>query len=274
MNLNMETRAALRHFVEMFDIQHVRDTDIERFMNYREEARRIDIPRDIYAHICGFLYDSEIVKFSNTHKEFMAYEVDTWRAVMNRAFPKSVLKVTKDEVATIKSGMHKWIFYCKYVYGMRRDSGLSELMDHEKEMVWLDGEIMKCVPGTVAFDANMKDHRSREKTCCELYDRLSDDVKYIIYLTFPANTLDVYDIPYYTHKKEPDMRLYGYHPDEKDQELIDRCDEHRKWLTFEYDSESDYDYDYDEEPDYERFTYDLRGRARYRNRPDWIDPRL
>ncbi len=270
MNLNMETRETLRHFVEMFGIQHVRDTDIERFMNHREEARRMNIPHDIYTHICGFLHDSDIVKFSCTHKEFMAYEVDTWRGVMNQVFPKSVLKVTKDEVAIIKSGMHQWIFYCEYIHGMDQHVGFASLNELEKGMAWLDGEIMKCVPGTIAFDTNMKDRRSREKECGELFDELDDATKYIIDLTFLANTRDIYDIPYYTYKKEPDMRLHGYHPDEKDQELIDRCEEHRKWLTFEYDSDSDYDYDDDEEPDYERFTYDRRGIVRYRNRPDWI----
>lgn len=270
MALEMEMRATVTHFIKMFGLDYIRDTDIERFMNYREEARRFDMPLDIYLYICEFLVVEEVIMFSYVNKEHLGYNIDTWRIIMYRFFPNSIIKMTKDEVMNVKSNVQYWIYYCEYINGLRSHYRLTNLIEHEKRMAWLKYMTFRYKNNKTAFETNMLDYHSREQQCCELFNELCEQCKNIINLTRLANVRGMNDTLYYSHKKDPDMRLYGYHPDEEDQELIDRRDEHFKWLTFEYNSESE-EYDSDEdEYDTDRFEY-ARGR-RYRIRPQWIDP--
>ena len=269
MNFNAETRALLTHFIKVFNIQQIDETDIERFMNIRKKARQFDIPRDIYGNVCEFLAADEIVNLSITCKTHISYDIETWRAIMMIFFPRSTIKLSKNTVSIVKEGVQYWLFYSDYVGGIRKHIHYTNLMKHEKGMVWLSNETMLTRNNITAFRTNMSDYRSREREASDMFDKLCDKCKNTIDATHMTNVRDMSDIPYYTQKKEPDMRLYGYHPDEKEQSLIDICDEHRKWLTFEYDSETDTDTDDDE---YEDQFYYTRGGTKYRIRPSWIDP--
>lgn len=245
-------------FAETIGID-VDDKTILKFMQHVHKKRSFKFDRFIFVHMCSFMQPVEIMNIARTSKKYYSYHYPAWAEIAKYwGYKKNIIPL--HEGIAIRDALC-WSCYSHNIreHIDMNNNHIKDLVEEECAIDRLVNEIERAKPTHLNYATSLATNRaellSRVRTRAELVKKLSGNFEDVFVETLSISESNKY-CTYYTIKKSPDPRLYGYAiGSEKGNELA-------KWITGEYNTDEIYDFDEDK---FDEDVFSYREHNRYDN---------
>jgi hypothetical protein len=271
MNLAKEIERALITFSLEHSIKFS-DEIISDFIKQMNIRRKLDLPKDLYLHVCGYMSAIDMIIFTTLSKKNMNYYEHIWKLVQNRWFPNSIIPST--DYLAIRNNMA--LDLCMF---KNNNIEINKVWDTihtiDNTIKSRSDDLANMKPCNINYIWKKNTHLSEIRSCKKNRDVYLDELscdKYNLIEIFKFISLtDFIGDKYFIIKPQLDGRIYGFKPD--DPEDCAKWEIKLKWLSGEYtDQDDDYDYDMSNPGSPDDFLFlinDVGNHYRIRIRPDW-----
>jgi hypothetical protein len=270
MNFEKEIEKALIRFSSEQCIKFS-DEKISNFIKQMNIRRQLDLPKDLYLRVCGYISIIDMIILTTLSKKNMNYYKHIWGLIQNIWCPYSIIPST--EYLNIRNNMAIALWMSKYDCSetgyMWNDNNTIE-----KTIKSRSDDLANMKPSNVNYIWKKYAHLGEIKACKKTRDVYLNELPsdaYEFLETFKFTSLtDFTGEKYFSIKPQLDCRLYGFKPD--DPEDCANWVIKLKWLSGEYNDEDDYEYDRSDTGSRDDFLFNIDSdgtQYRTRIRPDW-----